>query len=172
MGHVMGSTGLGPDRWPRPQPKRLRVGATVAVYEVAIGFGIALFSGHIPGLGGHFTPNVILYGHEYFSEEYLLPVPPFGNNATPPASVSFHNVTFWLWITNWGSAYGTHVHGNGTEANGTSYSFVLAGLKTNQSSGMLYVSPDARFAAEWGGELFLQLLVEVPPAVTPATGSG
>ncbi len=134
----------------------------VAVYAAAIGFGVALFSGSIPGLGGHFSTNVVLDGHEYYSDSYWIPGPVWGENSTSPAPVPFHNVTFWIWVTDWGSPYGSYVHGNVTESNGTSYAFILGGLPSSPSRTTLYVAPDGHFAAAWSGEFILQLLVEIP----------
>jgi hypothetical protein len=136
--------------------------ATVAVYAVALGFGAALFSGSIPGLGGHISPNAEIDGKWYYSESYALPLPQLGNNSTVPVLVLFHNVTFWIWVSDYFSPYGTYVHGNGTELNGTSYPFVLGGLASNASRATVFVSPDAKFAVAWSGELFLQLMVEIP----------
>jgi hypothetical protein len=133
----------------------------IAVYAVAIAFGVALFSGSIPGLPGHITSNVKLDGHEYYSELYWIGFPQAANNSTTPAPVHFHNVTFWVWLTGWDSPQGAYVHGNGTETNGTSFPFVLGGMLSNVSRATLYVSPDARFAAAWSGMFYLELMVEV-----------
>ncbi|MCI4339099.1 MAG: hypothetical protein L3J68_02040 [Thermoplasmata archaeon] len=147
-----------------PPPNRRKIIGVVAVYAVALTFGAALFSGSIPGLGGHITSNVVIAGHDYYSESYSIPFPQLGNNSTSPAPVAFHNITFWLWETGWYSQYGSYVHGNGTEPGGTSYSFVLGGLASNVSRAVLYISPDDRFAVAWSGEFFLQLMVEIPSA--------
>lgn len=159
----MGFTDLGPPRGGRPPLTRRRAVAIVVVYGVLIGFVVALFSGVVPGLGGHITSDVTLNGHQYYPDYYYLPNPAFGNNTTSPLSVQFHNVTFWVWVSNWGGPYGALVHGNGTEANGTSYAFVLGGFEPNKVGTELFVSPDAQFAATWGGGNFLILLVEVEP---------
>ena len=145
-----------------PPPSRRKMVTVIVVYVVALLFGAALFSGSIPGLGGHITSNVRIDGHEYYSESYQIPFPQWGNNSTSPSPVAFHNVTFWLWVTGWYSQWGSYVHGNGTELNGTSYPFVLGGLASNVSRAQLYVAPDATFAVAWSGEFFLQLMVEIP----------
>ncbi len=144
---------------------------TASLFAAALVFGAALFSGSIPGLGGHFTSNVKLDGHEYYSEQYELPFPQIGNNSTSPAPVLFHNVTFWVWVTGWSSPQGSYVHGNGTEANGTAYPFLLGGLASNVSRVTVYVSPDGRFATAWSGEFFLELLVEIVAASSPGVPS-
>lgn len=164
----MGFNDLGTRRIPRPLPSPRRALTIVAVYALAIGFGVALFTGNIPGLGGHITTNVKLYGHEYSTDEYYLPAPQPGNTSTSPTAVPFHNVTFWIWVTGWDSPFGTYVHINGTESNGSSYAFVLGGLNSNQSRVTLYVSPDAMFAAAWSGEFFVELLVEILPVAGAA----
>ena len=151
------------DRLPRtsaPPPSRRREAATIAVFAAAIAFGVALFSGSLPGLGMGVGPSTAtLNGRQYYSEVYSLPFPDLGNNSTPPASVLFHNVTFWTWQTGWGSPLGRFVHGNGTEANGSSYAFLLGGMLSDANRTYLYVSPDGEFAVSWGGEYSLDLLV-------------
>jgi hypothetical protein len=122
---------------------------------------VLLFTGNFPGLPGQFTTDVQLDGHEYYSDSYEIPSPAIGNNTTSPSAVAFHNVTFWLWMTGWHSALGSYVHGNGTEANGTLYSFLLGGSSRNAMQTAVYISPDAKFAAAWSGGFFLELLVEV-----------
>jgi hypothetical protein len=151
------------DSAPLPPPAPLtstRVAAIVAVYVVAIGFGIALFTGNIPGLSGHYSSEVELNGHEYYFLPYLIPLPQLGNNSTSPNEIAFQGVTFWTWLTGWGSSQGGYVHGNGTEANGTSYPFVLGGLLSSPDRTTLYISPDSKFAVGWSGEFVLELMVE------------
>jgi hypothetical protein len=151
---------------PKPLPSRRRVVTIVAVYSLAIGFGVALFSGSIPGLGGHFPTTVSLYGHEYYPEWYSLPTPAFGSNSTAATSTAFHNVTFAIWVTNWGNLQmgSAFVHTRAVEANGTNLSFVLGGWGSDDFRGDVYVSPDRTVAAEWPGGYFLELLVAVAPA--------
>lgn len=133
----------------------------MAIYAVVLAFGATLFTGNFPGLPGHYTSNVEVNGHPYYLDLYEIPFPQFGNNSTPPADVLFHNVTFWIWVTGWYSAEGGYVHGNGTEANGTTYPFLLGGLLSDPDRATLFVSPDTEFAVGWSGELFLELLVKV-----------
>lgn len=116
-------------------------------------FGAALFGGAIPGLKPNFSgPNVVyLEGQRYYSTTFFLATPLFPGNASAPQSVTFYNVTFELWVSNWNSPTGGLVHGNGTEANGTVYSFVL-GISVNPPENTtLYISPDRAFAASWPG---------------------
>lgn len=134
---------------------------TVAAFAVAIAFGVVLFSGNFPGLGGHISSNVKLNGREYYSDLYFLPFPPLGNNTTSPTTVEFHDVSFQFWLSGWGSLAGSYVHGTGTEPNGTSYPFLLGGMASSANRTALYVSPDDEFAAAWSGEFTLQLMVEV-----------
>jgi|HubBroStandDraft_1064217.scaffolds.fasta_scaffold06457_9 hypothetical protein len=150
-------------------PKPRRVLTIVVVYALAIGFGVALFSGSIPGLGGHFSTNTRIGGHEYYTDEVYVPTPPFGQNVTSPSSVVFENFTFWFWLTGWGTWEETLLHGNGTAANGTSHPFVLGNGSLNTTRTDSYVSPDLRWAAAWDGGSFLGLYVEIPP-YAPATG--
>ena len=156
-----------PDPAPRPPPTSRRVlVAGGAVFAVALAFGAALFSGSIPGLGGPPSSDVQIGGHAYYSEFFDAPFPPWGNNTSAPSSVDFHNVTFWLWVTGWYRPDGTLVHGNGTELDGTTYSFVLGGVSDNGTRSELYLAPDERFAVGWSGEYFVQLevqlMVEIP----------
>jgi len=139
-----------------------------AVYALAIGFGIALFSGSIPGLGGHVTDTVALDGHQYATYEYYIPPPIWGNNSTSPSSVLFDGITFWVWVTAWNPPFSGFLHGNGTEANGTAQPFVLGWAEGSANRSTLYLSPDDRFGAAWNGQSFLMLLVELP-ASTGAT---
>jgi hypothetical protein len=153
----------GPTYPPPPSARRKRKFlASLAVYAVALAFGLALFSGSLPGLPGHFTTNVRLNGHEYYTDGYFLPFPQLGNNSTPPVSVLFQNVTFWIWTTGWYDPHGSYVHGNGTELNRTTFSFLLGGQANNASRPMLFLAPDGRFGAAWSGGFFLELLVEIP----------
>jgi hypothetical protein len=147
-----------------PPPSTRRLVGIAAVYALAIGFGVALFSGNIPGLPAHVSSFVTLNGHDYYPDEYDIPSPPLGSNISAPLPVSFHNVTFWVWVTNWGAPTGGYVHVNGTEANGSAYSCALHAEQLEQPGTTLYVSPDSRFAAAWNGGWFLELMVEVSPS--------
>lgn len=118
-------------------------------------FGIALFGGVIPGLRPNYSVSdvAILGGHSYFVGSTPLHVPTLGNS-TPPWNVSFHNVTFGLWLTNWNSLRGGEVHGNGTERNGTDYAFTLGEILPNGTRTELFLSPDRVFAVSWAGGWF------------------
>ncbi len=155
---------LGPPR-PLSRKERRKLLQAGLVYAVAIGFGIALFAGAVPGVPAPATVYVTVAGHSYFSYGYFLPLPQLGRNSTPPASVEFHNVTFWVWTSGWYDPRGSYVSGNGTEPNGTTYSFVLGGSPTNASRVTTFVAPGGEFAAGWTGGYFLDLLVEVPVQV-------
>jgi len=151
----------GPPRRLSTREKWKAVGV-VALFAVAISFGIALFSGSIPGLPASHSSTVTFDGRSYYYYGYFLPFPQLGTNSTPPASVVFHNVTFWVWITDWLGPHGTYVHGNGTEPNGTTYAFLLGESPTNGTRTMSFVAPDGSFATVWGGGYMLELLVEAP----------
>jgi hypothetical protein len=146
---------------PRSRPTPRRIAFVVLVYAVAIGFGVALFSGHFPGLPGQFNSYIRIGGHEYNYDVYEIPFPVLGQNSTSPSPTTYLNVTFWLWVTGWYTPQTSYVHGNGTEANGTSYSFVLGELTSNESRVSLFVSPDSEFAVSWSGGFFMLLLVEI-----------
>ncbi|HTW39330.1 MAG TPA: hypothetical protein VMF04_00480 [Thermoplasmata archaeon] len=163
----MGFSDLPPRAIPRPKLKPRRVVTIVVAYALAIGFGVALFTGSIPGLGGHFTTNSNIGGHEYYTDEVYVPTPTFGDRSTSPSSVVFHNVTFWFWLTGWGVWSQTLLHGNGTEANGTSSSFAVGNPSLNDSRTDVFLSPDLRWGAAWGGGWFLTLYVEIPPYANP-----
>jgi hypothetical protein len=116
-------------------------------------FGAALFGGAIPGLRPNFTPPSFLYidGEPYYYTTVNLGMPNLFSNETTPVSFAFHNVTFVMWIANWGSFTGGIVRGNGTETNGTTYPFVLGQSVVPPVNTSLYVSPDRLFAVYWPG---------------------
>jgi hypothetical protein len=127
--------------------------------------GILLFGGFLPGLHPTLTTSsfATIGGHQYFVESTPLHIP-FAVNSTSPWNVTFHNVTFELWLTNWYSVTGGVVHGIGIEPNGTAYSFTLGATLTNGSRPSLYLSPDLSFGVWWNGGIlggvYAQLLVE------------
>ncbi len=129
--------------------------------------GVLLFGGFLPGIHPDFSgPDIVtLQGHQYYEAPTVLHVPIGLVNSTDPWNVTFHNVTFRLWLTNWYSGPGGLVNGDVTEPNGTSYPFVLGGYDLNGSRAFLYLSPDRFFGASWaGGPLggpVAQLFVEV-----------
>lgn len=127
------------------------------------GFGIALFSGAIPGLKPNYAASniVVLNGTRYDTTTVSLPSPFFPQNQTLPQSFPFHNVTFELWLTNWWKLSGGQVHGNGTEENGTVYSFVLGESTSPPADTRLFVSPDRAFAVYWEGGLLAGTGVEL-----------
>ena len=132
------------------QAKALVVGLVVMA-----AFGAALFGGAIPGLKPNsFVPNkLVLNGEPYYFTTFLLNTPFFPVNHTSPQSTSFHNVTFWLWLTNWFSSSGGILRGNGTEPNGSVYSFVLGNSIVPRVNTTLFVSPDHLFAVYFQGGL-------------------
>jgi hypothetical protein len=119
-------------------------------------FGAALFGGAIPGLKPNYSaPNyLVVDGEPYYYTAVALPTPSLFSNQTDPHSFAFHNVTFVLWVSNWNWFTGGLVHGNGTEANGTVYSFVLGESVAPPVNATLFLSPDRLFAVYWpGGQL-------------------
>lgn len=144
----------------RAQVKVLVVGL------VAMGvFGAALFGGLIPGLKPNYTmpATISLNGEPYYYTTVPLSWPALLNNTTVPQVFLFHNVSFWLWITNWGSPTGALVHGNGTELNGTEFGFVLGESISPTVNTTLFISPDHVFAVSYRGGLlagpWVQLMV-------------
>ncbi len=132
------------------QAKVLLVGLVVMA-----AFGAALFGGAIPGLKPNYSaPNIlVLDGGRYYFTTFFLTMPLFPVNHTSPESTSFHNVSFSLWLTNWYTLSGGIVHGNGTEPNGTVYSFALGDSFAPPVNTTLFVSPDNLFAVYWPGGL-------------------
>ncbi len=129
--------------------------------------GGLLFGGFLPGVHPDFTAPAIatLDGHQYYVEPIVLQVPLPVSTSSSPWNVTFHNVTFTLWLTDWYSGPGGIVHGIGTEPNGTAYPFSLGGYATNGTRITLFLSPDYAFGGAWTGGPFggvtAQLLVEV-----------
>jgi hypothetical protein len=131
------------------------------------GFGAALFGGFIPGLKPNYSaPNIlVLDGERYYFTTYFLSTPLYPTNFTAPESVSFHNVSFAFWVSNWFGPTGGLVHGNGTETNGTVYSFVLGMTSNPPVNTTLFLSPDRWFAVYWSGGIlagsWVHLMVHV-----------
>jgi len=142
-------------------PSRRAAFATVIAVSVGFAFIVLLFGGFIPGLKPNFTPSATttVDGQPYYWTDYLIPGPDPPANTTTPSNVTFHNVSFSIWVTNWFSLTGGHVHGNGTEANGTAFSFVLEGFPVATT---LYLTPDGSAGASWSGQSFVELLVRAP----------
>jgi hypothetical protein len=117
------------------------------------GVGVAFFGGYFPGikptLSGPSTVDV--NGKPYFYTDLALPPPSFLANASSPAMAVFHNVSFALWFVDWDWAGGALVQGNGTEANGTSASFLIGSSPAHPSNESLFLSPDLEFGAYWPG---------------------
>jgi hypothetical protein len=133
---------------------------------VMVVVGIALFGGLLPGIHPNYTaPLVVTYqGHQFYAEVTPLHIPIFVNNSSP-WNVTFRNVTFEIWLTNWYSGTGGIVNGIGTEMNGTSSPFSLGSQLPNGSRLTVYVAPDYGWGAAWTGGAFggfaVQLLVKV-----------
>jgi hypothetical protein len=143
-------------------------------FAACIVFGFALFGGFLPGLrpSSSGAPETSIEGRPYYLDVVPIAVPWFAN-ASAPWNVTFHNVTFDLRATHWYSGGGGWIVGNGTETNGSRFSFVLGGYGSNGTRTTLYLSPDLVFGVSWVGGIFagatLQVMVEVAYApVSPA----
>ena len=145
-------------------PLELKIGAIGFVVIAA--FGVALFGGFIPGLHPNYAEprTVEIHGIPYYWEDYDMPWPYPPANSTSPTALTFHNVTFAIWVTNWYGEQEGVVHGNGTEPNGTVFSFALGGGSLGANVSSEYISPDGEFGAAWSGQLFVELLVRAPLA--------
>jgi len=130
-----------------------QVKALIVGLLVMGGFGAALFGGAIPGLKPNYSePNIlVLNGERYYFTTFFLSTPTYPSNQTAPQSVTFYDVNFTLWVSNWFAFTGGLVHGNGTETNGTVYSFVLGQSSIPPANSTLFVSPDSVFAIYWAG---------------------
>jgi len=130
----------------RTQGRVLLVGLVVMM-----AFGAALFGGLIPGLKPNYAPpsTITVDGEPYYYTYVVLNFPAIFSNHTSPQSFAFHNVSFLLWVTNWYDPSGGLVHGNGTEPNGSVYSFVLGRSSIPPLNVSLYISPDRLFAVYW-----------------------
>lgn len=119
-------------------------------------FGGLLFGGVLPGLKPNYSEpsTVTIAGEAYYYTLVQVRSPNLFSNSTSPEQFLFHNVSFFLWVTNWDSFSGGLVHGNGTEPNGTVTSFVL-GISANPPvDSQLFVAPDRFFAVSWPGGMF------------------
>ncbi len=145
---------------------RRQVTVMVAGLLIMTGIGIALFGGYLPGIHPKFSTVGLadLAGHQYHVFQTFLHVP-LWTNYSAPWNVTFDNISFVLWVTNWYSPQGAVVHGMGSEPNGTSYLFAVGNLLPNGTRVTLYLSPDYEFGAYWVGGFaappWVQLLVQV-----------
>ncbi len=147
---------------PPATPREKRI--TLIALVIAIGFGVALFGGFIPGLKPNATApaTVLVDGHSYYWMDYYYPGPVWPLNYTTPSAVAFHNITFDIWVSSWYQLLTGYVHGNASEPNGTSFSFVLGGPANLPGRETLYLSPDEELGAAWNGQAFVVLLVLAP----------
>lgn len=113
----------------------------------------AFFGGFVPGFKPNYTnpSTIVIDGQSYYYTTVSLNVPAAFTNSTSPQAYAFHNVSFHLWTTNWYAPSGGLVWGNGTEPNGTTFSFVLGQSESPPRNTTLYVTPDRFFAVYWPG---------------------
>ena len=104
--------------------------------------GGLLFGGAIPGLKPNYAEptTITVDGEAYHYTTVELQPPNLFTNSTPPQLFQFQNVSFYLWVTNWGSLTGGLVRGNGTEPNGTCSNFVLGQSTDPPVNSNLYIS--------------------------------
>jgi hypothetical protein len=136
--------------------------ATAVGLLVAGIVGVALFGGYLPGLHPNYAnlDVVTVDGTPYYWEAIVVPTPlPDGMNYTAPMAFPFHNVTFWLWVTDWDSAQGGLLHGNASVENGSQYAFELAGFGLSLRPASDYFSPDGEVGASWSGGPLADLYV-------------
>lgn len=137
-------------------------------------FGVLLFGGYLPGFKPNLSavPTTTLEGEQYYVTTSGLPLVGLSKWSTP-WNVTFENVTFGFQVENWNLANGRIVFGNGTEANGTRYGFVLGVADANGTRTSLFLSPDQEFGVSWYGGWFSQLVltiyVRVPAPIAGAS---
>ncbi len=154
---------LAPDT---PMSKR-QVKVLVIALGASLVFGAVLFGGYIPGLKANLSaPSYATFDGRQFYVEVVPLHPPGLSSTSPPWNVSYRGVVFNLSIGNWYSLAGGVVHGNGTEANGTTFGFALGERDANGSRVTTFVSPDAVFAAFYPGGGVLSLSMELGVAVS------
>ncbi len=145
---------------------RTQVTVMVVGLVIMAAVGIALFGGLLPGVKPdlNFPSEVTINGQLYHFARSSLHTPLFSNQSQP-WNVSFENVSFEFWLTNWYSWFGGVVHGVGTEVNGTAYAFEIGATTANGSRSPLYLSPDGAFGVAWPGGLtggtYVDLLVRL-----------
>jgi len=152
------------DRDYPPTPRQTRV-TLLGLVVIAV-IGILLFGGLIPGLHPNYSsPTTVTYdGHVYYYASVPVPWAPIGSNFSTPERLLLHNVTFWVWVTNWYSLTGGVLRGNVTVLNGSVYSFALGSPEVNRTYSPLFESPGGAVVVVWAGGLDFQPLVEVPAA--------
>ena len=130
-----------------------QVKVTLVGLLVLGGVFAALFGGFIPGLKPNYTPPATLQieGESFYYTTVTLAPPAVLQNHTVPQTYWFHNVSYTLWVTNWGGFSGGIVRGNGTETNGTLFSFALGQSASPPVNATVYVTPDHAVGVYWPG---------------------
>jgi len=115
--------------------------------------GVALFGGFLPGFrpSSSAPSTLTIRGQSYYYTDFAPRLPNLLENTSAPAATTFHNVTFVVWFIDWDWVSGARVQGNGTEPNGTEFSFILGSTPAHQSNTTLFLSPDLEFGAYWPG---------------------
>ena len=153
---------IGLDRdFPMTRTQRRVLLLGIAVWVVV---GFLLFGGFLTGVKPSFSTSGLttIDGWSYHYEYSPIRAPTFTNTSSP-WNVTFFNVTFELWLTNWYSMTGGVLNGVGTEPNGSAYAFALGLPLSNGTRITFFLSPDLAFGVGWNGgwlsEAFAQLYV-------------
>lgn len=141
----------------RTQGRALFLG--IVVWAVV---GVLLFGGFLTGVKPTLSLNgLATIGDESYHLEYSPLQTPLFTNSTSPWNVTFYNVTFQLWLTDWYSMTGGVLNGVGTEPNGTAYAFVLGAPLPNGTRATFFLSPDQVFGVGWAGGWFSQAFAQL-----------
>jgi len=142
-------------------PRERRI--TVICFAIALVIGALLFGGYLPGLHPQYgSPTYLTVdGRAYYWTATDVPVPAFALNYSFPLETTFHNVSFWYWITNVSFLDTAQLHGNATVPNGSTFDFEVGsghplGTRTTE-----YIAPGGVVAVLWDGGIQFDLLVLV-----------
>jgi hypothetical protein len=142
-----------------PTPTQWKL--TVSALAIGGVVGLLLFGGALPGLHPNFSPHTYFTfeGRNYYWTQLVVPTPWLGSNRTLPVEGSFHNVSYWTWVTDWTVLGGAYLHGNATMVNGTVDVFSIGGSHFRSNWTDQYVSPGAAFVVRWDGGVVAYLLL-------------
>ncbi len=144
-----------------PMTRRAAIVMVIGLVVMA-GIGVALFGGYLTGVKASIpsTWTTTVNGHTFDATYTPLHAPLFSDH-TAPWNVTFRNVTFRLWLSNWNPLLGGVVNGIGTEPNGTAYSFALGNPLPNGTHVLLFLAPDYGFGAAWVGGITASFQAEI-----------